>query len=471
MCASITHVRAVLYARQSLDKAGTGLAVARQLAEDERLCELRGYEVVARESDNDMSGYSGKARPGYERVIALMRSGAVDVVVVWAVDRLTRRLADLIALIDLCEQTGVRVATVSGDLDLSTPSGKLVARLLGSVAQGEVETKSARQQLAERQAAQAGKPRLGTPRPFGWQPDRVALDEAEAAAVADACTVLLCGGTITGVCRDWEARGLRPHQAPFGPLREHPWTTTSVRAILRNPRNAGIAVYKGAEVGRGQWQEIVAEPTWRAVAALLADPGRKPSQGVRSLLGRVALCRCGTYVTGSRGANGQPSYRCHIPARAGREGPHVFTSRAPVDAYVEAATVAWLARPGNAERLAPARGDGAGPLREEAAAIRARLARLGPLFAAGLISEQDMTGGRAAGEARLAQIGARLAEMGRESALAPFAAGRDVRETWAALLPDRRRAVIAAVWEVTLLPSGRGNRVFRTETVRLMPRA
>lgn len=470
MRASITHVRAAIYTRQSLDKTGTGLAVARQLAECERLCEMRADEIVARESDNDMSGYSGKPRPGYREIIALMLAGAIDVVVVWAVDRLTRRLADLTELIDLCEQTGVKIVTVSGDLDLSTASGKLMARILGSVAQGEVETKSARQQLAERQAAQAGKPRKGTPRPFGWQADRVTLDEAEAAAIAGGCAALLHGGTITGVCRDWEARGLRPHQAPFGPLPQRCWTTTSVRAILRNPRNAGIAAYKGAEVGRGQWKAIVPEETYRAVAALLADPGRKPTQGVRSLLGHLALCRCGNYVTGSRGANGQPAYRCHLPARGEGPGPHVHVRRAPIDAYVQAATVAWLAKPGNAERLIPARGGQAGPLREEAAAIRARLGRLGPLFANGAISEQDMTGGRAAGEARLAEIRARLGDLGRESALAPFAAGADVRQTWAALLPDRRRAVIAAVWTVTLLPSGRGNRVFRTETVRLEPR-
>jgi DNA invertase Pin-like site-specific DNA recombinase len=46
-----------------------------------------------------------------------------DVVIVWAVDRLVRRLADLEMVIDACEASGVKLATVSGDLDLSTDQG------------------------------------------------------------------------------------------------------------------------------------------------------------------------------------------------------------------------------------------------------------------------------------------------------------------------------------------------------------
>ena len=43
-------------------------------------------------------------------------------------------------------------------------------------------------------------------------------DPAEGAAVAGACEALLGGGTLSGVMREWSAAGLRPAQAPFGPL-------------------------------------------------------------------------------------------------------------------------------------------------------------------------------------------------------------------------------------------------------------
>ena len=473
-------MRAAIYTRQSLDRDGSGLAIARQLAEDEALCAARGWEIVARESDNDMSGFSGKVRPGYERVIRLMKARQVDVVVVWAVDRLTRRLADLSGLIDLCEQTGVRIATVSGDLDLSTPAGRLLARILGSVAQGEVETKAARQRLANRQSAEAGKARKGMPRPFGWQADRIALEPAEAAAVREACGMLLAGGTVSAVIRDWNARGVYPRQRPrghpFGPVNFTGWSRTSVREILGNPRNAGIVVYRGTELSRGEWEPVVPEQTWRAVLDVLAAnaEGRAPS--ARTMLGMLARCRCGAPVTGTWSGDGRrPAYRCHHRAPDRGPGPHVFVRRDLVDEWAGRLVVERLSRPDAASLIEAPAGVDAAALRDEAEAVRKRLGRLGPLFAAGMISEGDLTGGRAQGEARLAEIGAVLAEAGRESVLARLVAARDVAAEWEALDVSLKRAAVGALMTVTLVPPGRGahtwdpDRVVRVEWVPSRP--
>lgn len=466
-----SRTRAAIYTRQSLDRDGGGLAIARQMSENERLCARNGWEVVARESDNDMSGYSGKKRPGYQAIIERMKSGAVDVVVVYAVDRLTRRLADLCSLIDLCEETGVRIATVTGELDLSTHTGKLLARILGSVAQGEVEAKSARQQLANRQSAEAGRARKGMPRPFGWQADRVALDEAEAAAVRDACGMLLAGGTISGVIRDWDARGVYPHQRPrnhpFGPVNFTGWSRTSLREILGSPRNAGIAVYQGIEIGRGEWRPIVAEETLRAVRDVLAaNAGRRAPASPRTMLSMLARCQCGNFVAGTWSGDGKrPAYRCHQATRGGRPGPHVFARRDVIDEWVGALVVERLSRPDAIDLVETPAGIDAAALRDEAEALRKRLDRLGPLFAAGTITERDMTGGRLAGESRLAEIAAELAEAGRESVLAPLIAADDVAAAWAALDVSLKRAAVAALMTVTIIPPGKGAHTWDPERV------
>nr|MBA3368633.1 recombinase family protein [Geodermatophilaceae bacterium] len=107
--------RSVIYARQSLDRSGEGAAVERQIADCRKLAESRGWDVLDVVSDNDISASNGKARPGYQRVLTMIESGSVDRVVVWAVDRLTRRMRDLEDVVDLCERTGVSIATVSGD--------------------------------------------------------------------------------------------------------------------------------------------------------------------------------------------------------------------------------------------------------------------------------------------------------------------------------------------------------------------
>ena len=147
--------------------------------------------------DNDTSASSGKRRPGYERVLQLIEQQAVDVVVAWHVDRLTRRLADLEELITRCEASQVKVATVTGDVDLSTDQGGLVGRILASVARGEVERKSARQKRATLQAAELGKP--PAPRAFGF----VGADQvpAEADAMAELYGLVLAGLTVNGATR------------------------------------------------------------------------------------------------------------------------------------------------------------------------------------------------------------------------------------------------------------------------------
>jgi DNA invertase Pin-like site-specific DNA recombinase len=187
-------IRAVIYLRQSLDQhlgdADEGLAVARQLDACRALAEQRGWTVVEVVTDNSVSATNGH-RPGFARVMALVDQRAVDIVITWAVDRLVRRLADLENVISRCEAADVRLATVSGDIDLSTDSGRLVARILASVARGEVERKSARQRAANRQRAERGVPPARAHRPFGYSDTtRATLVPAEAVAVADACRQL-----------------------------------------------------------------------------------------------------------------------------------------------------------------------------------------------------------------------------------------------------------------------------------------
>ena len=189
-----------------MDRAGDELGVTRQRQDCERLAVERGWTIVATLSDNDTSASKGHRR-GFVELLGLIDSQAVDVVVVWAVDRLVRRLADLEDVIERCERVGVKLATVSGDLDLSTDMGRLVGRILASVARAEVERKGARQRRAYQQAAELGEP-PGGPVPFGFGPDRITHHRVQADAIEDGYAALLAGGTLAGIARRWNAAGL-----------------------------------------------------------------------------------------------------------------------------------------------------------------------------------------------------------------------------------------------------------------------
>lgn len=118
---STTPVRAAIYARISKDREGAGLGVQRQEQDCRELAERLGWQVVAVYVDNDISAFSGKARPAYRNLLAAMRSGAVQGVLCWHTDRLHRSLRELQDYIEISKPHGILTHTVmAGRLDLAT---------------------------------------------------------------------------------------------------------------------------------------------------------------------------------------------------------------------------------------------------------------------------------------------------------------------------------------------------------------
>jgi site-specific DNA recombinase len=476
----ITHMadgtRCLIYTRISKDELRDAHGVANQLDDLEKRAAARGWTVTQRLSDNDIGvtrkdpTIAGKYRPGYEEALRLVDAGAVDVVYCWRWDRFIREPLDLEYLIPRLDRAGVRFAEAEGNLDLGTEQGRMMSRIMLAFAKAEQERKAARQVLANQAAAVRGKPRLGTPRPFGYREDHVTAHPAEGPAVADACAGLLGGGTVSGVLRDWTKAGLRPPQAPFGPLPKQAWTRASIRSILLNPRIAGLSAYHGDIVATGTWDPLVDEQTWRAVRSVLDDPGRKPPRGVRTLLGGLARCPCGNTVTGMPSHTGHPIYRCAPPGRdRAWTGGHVARQAAPVEEFIEKLVIARLSRPDAADLIAvPDDGLDVGALREQAAAIRQNLQELAADRALGLIDRAQMLAATERGHLRLAQIGAELDGAGRESVLTPLVAAGNAATAWAGLDLSRKRAVIKTLMTITLHSPGKGaRRTFDPATVQL----
>lgn len=73
----MTDLPAAIYARQSLDKTGQGLAVTRQLDECRATAARRGWKIISEYVDNDISVTAGRPRPEYARLLDDVRSGQV----------------------------------------------------------------------------------------------------------------------------------------------------------------------------------------------------------------------------------------------------------------------------------------------------------------------------------------------------------------------------------------------------------
>lgn len=438
-------MRASIYARISSDREGAGLGVQSQEHDCRELAASLGWTIVSVHTDNDVSAYSGKPRPGYRAMLEEITRGEIDAVLAWHTDRLHRSITELEEYAGLCDAHGITTHTVkAGHIDLATPSGRLVARQLGSVARYEVEHMVERQRRAKLRSATAGRWKGGR-RPFGYAPDGVTIVADEAAAVRSAAMSILAGESLRGVMRTWNAAGLKTTTGG-------PWDGNAVRRVLLRPRNAGLMEHQGEIVGNAEWPAIVPEEEWRAVRAVLADPNRKTTTGsARKWLGSgLYLCGvCGATLVGTR-VNKRRSYRC----KAG----HVTRTLADVDNYVEQVITARLRRPDAADLLAvTARADvDTHALEDQAVTLRARLDELASLFAQGVIDAQQLTGGTRDLNAQLDAIRERIADAFRGTAMAGVADALDPGAAWLNAPVERKRAVLDALATVTLVKGAGG---------------
>lgn len=445
--------RAAIYLRQSLDKdMGTvteGAAVDRQRTECEALAHRRGLDVVVTFTDNDVSASSAKPRPAFERMLAAAERGDIDVILVQVLDRLLRKMNELERVVELVERTGVKVHLVAGDLDLSTDAGRLVGRILAAVARGEVERKSARQKLANATRAEQGVPRTNRRRSFGYEQDGMTVVELEAALIREAYTTVLAGGSLHHIAVQWTASGVPTMQGG------KKWSDHVVRAILLNPRNAGLSTYKTEVVGKGTWPAIIEEATWDATRVLLTDPGRRKTVNAPKrtrLLSGLVLCGvegCTETVKASaRNYDGVRTYVC-------RAGKHMSRQAEPLEAYVRERMIARLDAPNARDLLEDTDAPDTALVRSEVVGMRQRLETLAVEYANGNIGRPALVAGTRTLNASI-EVAERQLVRDSEVMLMPLI--HRAHEAWDGLDLHRQRAVINALCTITVFPLGKGNR-------------
>ncbi|MCY0926926.1 recombinase family protein [Streptomyces sp. H27-H1] len=459
--------RSVIYVRISQDRTGAHLGVDRQLEDCRALAERHGWEVMEVYVDNDVSAFSGKRRPDYRRMLDDLEQGIATVVISWHTDRLHRSPTELEEYIEISQRRGVDTHTVqAGDLDLSTSSGRMTARIHGAVARHESEHKGERVARVRLQKARAGEWGGGI-RPFGWGVptgdtrkkvnkrtgeetevpvlDMEQLVPEEAAAIEVGIDMILSGGSIKAWCRWLADKGLTTS-------RGNPVGHVEARDMLMRARNAGIAVYKGAEIGPGNWAAIIPEEKHRAVVAVLMDPNRRTTPGAQPKWLGSLLYRCGrgecthtVYVTQSGGRR-YPSYRCKTAHGGGRQA-------AKVDEYVQDTVIARLSRPDAADLLLPGPSNvNVAALQVESEQISRRLKDLAGMFGAGRIEMAQFTEGSDVARAQLEGVQQQMARAAVKDPLVKLVGAKDVGKAWHALPLEEKRVVLRELVTVTLTP-------------------
>lgn len=225
-----------LYLRLSLDFEGA-TSIDRQEVDCRRWC--AAHDLIVREVhvDRGVSGYSaGAHRSGFDAALAAVSCGEVATLVVWKLDRLSRRgVGQVGALLDDFERAGARLVSVQDQLDTAQPQARMIIALLSEFARAESETMGMRIKSAKEAQRASGQWLSGKP-PFGYAiaPDRRLVPVEPAAGVMREVFGLINAGLSLGeICRRLNARGLRNSRGTR-------WTTPVLSDAIRTPAYAGL---------------------------------------------------------------------------------------------------------------------------------------------------------------------------------------------------------------------------------------
>jgi DNA invertase Pin-like site-specific DNA recombinase len=481
------QVRAGCYCRISSDPKDKRQGVDRQREDTTVLCEVQGWTPVGFYTDNDRSASNGKQRPEWERLLADVKAGKVDAIVIWNQDRGWRKMADFEALRPLLEPRGVLLATTNiGVIDVRNPDDLFRVQISTSMSEMEIAKMKVRMRRAARQKAEKGKPQWK--RAFGYLPDTRdkkdddgtrTPDPRTAPLVKEAYSQILAGGSISDVAREWN------RQEAFT-LRGKPWNAALVSQFLRKARNAGLRTHncrrdrteRSDVIGPGTWPALVDEDVFWQVQAKLNAPGRAPGRkSVRQhLLTGVLMCGgCGHWLSGTwvmqktGGQSGRPKagqVKTHPGERSHRityscKGCHGCSVRAEhveplifglVSERLAQADAVDLLRAEHDETVAEA-------LRTERATLLARLDEIADERADG-----DLTGAQAKRATervndKLADLDTRERDAERLRVFAGLPLGTpEVVAAVEGLSDDRLRAVLSVLATIRVQPVGKGHR-------------
>ncbi len=193
-------MRAAIYCRVStLEQATEGYSIGVQKEKLAKYAELQSYEIEDIYSDE---GFSGKNlhRPAMERLISDVKSGRIDIVLIYKLDRLSRHVKDVLELVELFDKFSVTLYSLTENLDLSSPFGRAALKMSATFSELERETIVERMQMGKAARARSGKYTCPGKSPFGYrlnkETDRMEIVPEEAEAVRDMYDKYIAGYTF-----------------------------------------------------------------------------------------------------------------------------------------------------------------------------------------------------------------------------------------------------------------------------------
>lgn len=288
-------IRVAVYVRVSTnEQAEEGHSIGVQTEKLQAYCVARGWEVFKVYTDPGFSR-SNMDRPALKSLFSDIKSGLINTVLVYKLDRLSRSQRDTLYMIeDVFLAQGVDFISMTENFDTSTPLGRAMIGILSVFAQLEREQIKERMAMGNVARAASGLWRGGSGAPIGYDyiDGGLVVNEYEAMQIRLIFDLFLKGYTFHAIKVALQNRG---YTNKYGS-----WKNAAIISkVLRNTTYIGKVRYAGKEY-EGQHDPLVSMDIWDATQLRLAevtrglsDHQKSPFVATKLLTGCVWCGDCG----------------------------------------------------------------------------------------------------------------------------------------------------------------------------------
>jgi DNA invertase Pin-like site-specific DNA recombinase len=286
------RLRLVALTRISKDRDNE-TSTATQPFEMQQWADSHNMEIVEWLEEIGKSGFKTIPRPRLNDALNMVRTGVVDGLIVWKIDRFTRKGAiEIFRMLSVITDENVNGFLIASHDNIDTRNNDMVGiiklTVMAEVAKAESEAKSDRAK-----SWHAGRKRnVATPigrRPFGYdRPDRNTLivNEEEAHCIRIMAKDVLKGKSIRLIARELNESGIRADDQPE-------WTHRGVQYVLKSATTCGGRIVAG-EFVKGDWKAIISRETQLQIIDALSGADRRTSfRNTASWLLSAGVAKCG----------------------------------------------------------------------------------------------------------------------------------------------------------------------------------
>ena len=301
------------YARVSTENQLENYSIEEQTERLKAYCAAKDWSLRKLYVDGGFSG-GNTNRPALQQMLAAIRQGGVDAVVIYKLDRLSRSQKDTLTLIeDELLAHGTDFVSINENFDTSTPFGRAMIGILSVFAQLEKDQITERFTMGRIGRSKAGYYHGGSHPPTGYdyRDGLLVVNEYEAMQVREIFSRFISGKSVNSISRYLSGRYTTK------------WTPAKVLAALRNTVYVGKVHFRKVDYD-GIHQPLVSAEEFQTAARLLDSASERelkktsvqknPFRAGFLLSGLVYCGRCGARYSANHGY-----YKCYSRAKSSRQ--------------------------------------------------------------------------------------------------------------------------------------------------------